>query len=282
MLIKLKMERAVFINWRNRGKLVHFASTAWFTLGVGYILVFALWQAGKSWWVIASLSGYSAIIVLLLISLYLFAIFRGVARSQKTKIEHPLTTSIYYSVFYDISPFLGALAGGFAAIGSSKTTDYLLVTAVGSLWTTFLVWIIVDPAVGLIEMLLPVSREHRRKRLAQTKVMRQEEQLAKQHLLDEIEAKEKLERRRWGEVLQPYAERLAALVTNNSGSCEHRESEAMDIGVDAWQIGGLNCMRQLHSMAMEICKRRYQATAIIDYISRWWDGIGSWRSPSLG
>ena len=266
---------------RNTLKLVHFASTVWFTLGVGYILVFALWQTGKSWWVIASLSGYSALIVLLLISLYLFAIFRGVARSQKTKIEHPLTTFIYYSIFYDISPFLGALVGGLAAIGSSNITDYLLVTTAGSLWTTFLVWIIVDPAAGLIEMLLPVSHEHRRKRLAQTKAMHREERLAKQHLLDEIEAKEKLERRRWGEVLQPYAERLAALVINDSGPCEHRESEAMDIGVDAWQIGGLNCMQQLHSMAMDICKRRYQTTTIIDYISAWWDGIGSWRSSLL-
>lgn len=270
------------MNRRKVLKLVHFASAAWFTLSVGYILVFALWQAGKSWWVIVSLSGYSALVVFLLISLYLFAIFRGVARSQKTEIEHPLTTTIYYSVFYDTSPFLGLLAGGLGAIGVSRITDYLLVVAIGSFWVTFLVWIIVDPAAGLIEMLLPASREHRRKRLAQAETMREKERLAKQRLLAEVQAKEELEWVRWGEVLRPYAEKLAALVTSGEIAEKDRETRAVDIGVSAWQMGGLNCMRRLHSMAMEICGRENQNAMIFDYISNWWDGIGSWRNPSLG
>jgi hypothetical protein len=41
-------------------------------------------------------------------------------------------------------------------------------------------------------------------------------------------------------------------------------------------------MRELHGMAMDICRQKYDKRDIVDYISFWWDGIGSWRSPSLG
>src|SRR4030042_6111558 len=143
------------MNRQNILKLIHFASTAWFVLSVSFMLVLALRQAGKSWWVIISLSGYTAPIVFLLMCLYLFAIFRGAARSQKIEIEHPLTTSFYYAVFYDVSPFLGTFAGALAAIQGSSTSYYLLVAATGCFWATFLVWIIVDPAAGLLEMLSP-------------------------------------------------------------------------------------------------------------------------------
>lgn len=268
----------------NTLKLTHFASTAWFTLSAGYILVSALRQAGFHWWVIFSLSGYSALLVFLLISLYLFAIFRGVARDQKTEIEHPLTTSIYYLVLYDVSPFLGALAGCLGMIGVNKVGQFMSGVALGTLGATFLIWILIDPAAGLIEMLLPSVREHRRDRLAQAKAMREKERLAKQRLLAQVQTEEQLELIRWAEILQPYAEKLAALMTNvntSGGIGEHKETEAVDVGVNAWQMGGRNCMRQLHSMAMEMCKRRCRNTTIIDYISIWWDGIGTWRSQWL-
>ena len=76
-------------------KLVHLASTTWFMLCMGYILVLALRQAGIHWWVIFSLSGHSALLIFLLISLYLFAIFRGVGSNQRIEMEHPLTSTNY-------------------------------------------------------------------------------------------------------------------------------------------------------------------------------------------
>lgn len=261
---------------RNRLKLVHFASTLWFALSAGYLLVLGLLQTGKSWWVIVSLSGYSTLIAFLLISLYLFSVFRGVARSQKTAAEHPLTTSVYYLVFYDISPFLGTLAGALSGIGITKVSQYTMLAATGSLWATFLVWIVIDPLLGSIEMLLPSSRKHRRGRLAQAKAMRQQERLAARRLLSEARSREELERTRWNETLRPYAEKLAALAWSAEAGANWKEAEAVDIGVSAWQMGGLNCMRQLHSMAMDICKQTHPDT-ITDYISIWWDGIGSWR-----
>jgi len=268
------------MNRRKTLQLVHFAGTIWFALVASYILARALQRAGKSRWVIVSLSGYSTLMVLLLIALYLLAIFGGVARSQKRGIEHPLTTSIYYLVFYELSPFLGALAGGFVAVWLSKPTDYLLVVAVGSFLATFLVWITIDPAAGLAETLLPSSREHRRNRLAEAKVMRERQRLVKHRLLAEVESEEEQQRARWSEVLRPNAEKLAAVAAGVEAADKDKETEAVDIGVNAWQMGGLSCMQELHSMAMEICRKKYQGSMVIDYISTWWDGIGSWRVTS--
>ncbi len=265
------------MNWWNIRKSVHFASTGWFAVCAGYLLIFGLVQSGRSWWVILPLSGYSVLLTFLLVSLYLFVIFRGVARSQKVEIEHPLTTCVYYLFFYDISPFLGALSGGIAAIGSGNITDYLFTTATGSLWVTFLVWIIVDPLVELFEMLLPGSRKHRGKRLAEIRAVHKQQQSARERLLAEVEADERYKHSRWYEVLQPFAERLAVLVDNGMVT-DTSESKAVDMGVHAWRLGGIECMQQLHSMAMEICMKKRKNTNIVDYLSLWWDGIGSWRS----
>lgn len=268
------------MNRTNVLRLVHFASTAWFVLSAACIFILALRQAGFRWWTIFSLSGYSALIVFLLVSLYLFAIFKGVSRSQQIKEEHPLTNSVYYSFFYNISPFLGTLAGVFGAIGVKKITHFLLVSISGTLWATFLVWIIVDPAAGLIEMLLPSSRRHRRMRLAEAKAGYEKAQAEKRQLLADLEITEKLEQGRRGEILRPIAEQLAALLAGGE-NIEQQEAKMVDIGIKAWQMGGLNCMRQLYSMTMEICTQRYRNKNIVDYIPIWWDGIGNWRVISL-
>jgi len=264
-------------------KSIHLAGTAWFVLCVGYILAFALRRAGVNWWVIFSLSGYSVLIVLLLISLYLFAIFRGAARSQKIEIEHPLTSTNYYTVLYITTPFLGGLAGCLGMIGVSATKQFLLGVALGTLGATFLAWVIVDPVTALLEMLLPAaSRKHRAERLAQAKAEREKRQKDREHLLAELLAKEESERLGWQEALKPQAEKLAELLVTNRANFRQAEREAADIGVKAWQIGGLSCMRHLRDMAMDLCKKKYQDSMIVDYVSSWWDGIGSWRNQAIG
>ena len=264
-------------------KLIHLAGTLWFILCVGYILVGALRQAGVRWWVIFSLSGYSALLILLLLSLYLFAMFRGISSSQKVQIEHPLTSTSYYTVFYVITPLLGGLAGCLGMIGVSTIGQFLLGIALGTLCATFLVWVIVDPVTGLLEMLLPpASRKHRAQRLARAKALRENRQRDSERLLANVLAKEKSVRHRWQKLLNPKAEKLAGLLTANRIDFKQAELEAVDIGVNAWQIGGLSCMRELRDMAMAIARRRNRNKALIDYIDVWWDGIGSWRNTSLG
>jgi hypothetical protein len=262
---------------------IHLAATLWFVVCVGYIFVLGLRQAGVRWWVVFSLSGHGALVIFLLVSLYLFAVYRGISSTQKVQIEHPLTSTPYYNMFYVIAPFLGGLAGCLGMIGIDTTVGHFLsIVALGTLATTFLVWVIVDPVVGLMEMLLPpTSRKHRAERLAAARVQRQERQREREHLLAEVLDKEEANVRRWQDVLKPQAEKLAALLTSGEADFENAERQAADIGVTAWQTGGLVCMRALRNMAIEISRQNNPGKTIVDYVTIWWDGIGSWRSPSL-
>ena len=263
-------------------RLIHLAGTVWFIICIGYILVLTLRQAGVNWWVVFSLSGHGALVALMLISLYLFAIFRGISSSQKVQIEHPLTSASYYRAFYVITPLLGGLAGCLGMIGISTIGQFVLGVALGTLGTTFLVWVIVDPLAGLLEMLLPpASRRHRAERLARAKALRQSRQKNRERLLAEVVANAELERRRWRKVLKPKAEKLAGMLTADEIDFKQVERQAVGIGVNAWQIGGLSCMRELRDMAMAIARQRSQNRSVVDYIGVWWDGIGSWREPSL-
>src|SRR5512145_2232659 len=112
---------------------VHIASTIWFVLAVGYILVLALRQAGVRWWVVFSLSGHGLLIASVLISLYLFAIFRGISSSQKVQTEHPLTSTTYYALFYVLTPLLGGLAGCLVTIGERTAWQFFLGVSMGTL-----------------------------------------------------------------------------------------------------------------------------------------------------
>jgi len=267
---------------RDDFRIAHIISTAWFIICVGYILVLALRQAGVHWWVVFSISGQGALIILLLVSLYLFAIFRGISSSQKVQVEHPLTSTIYYTGFYVSAPFLGCLSGLLGMIGTNSVSQFLLGIAMGTLGTTFLVWVIVDPLIGLLEMILPVSRKHRAQRLAQAKAERDKKQKAKVRLLEDVLEQEESDRLNWQEILKPQAEILAGLLTAEITDLKQVEQEAVGIGVSAWQTGGLNCMRELRDMAIALCHQKYQNKAIVDYINFWWDGIGNWRAAPLG
>jgi hypothetical protein len=262
-------------------KKIHFISTAWFFCAAAYFFLFSLRQAGQSWWVIISLSSYSTSLVFLLGSLYLFAIYRGMARSQKIETEHPITTSFYYMVFYVISPLLGGLAGAIGGIPNARLRNYFLVVAVGTFWVTFIVWIIIDPAAGLFEMLLPASSRHREERLLEAEARRRQEQITKQRILTEVERAEKLEQSHWEKVLQPYAQELARLLAEIDDNRNSTENHVVNIGLTAWRIGGLGCMRKLLSMAADVCEKQRSASKCEDYIAIWWDGIGGWRSDLL-
>ncbi|NIS52658.1 MAG: hypothetical protein GWN67_14970 [Phycisphaerae bacterium] len=160
--------------------------------------------------------------------------------------------------------------------------QFFLGVALGTLGTTFLVWVIVDPLTALLETLLPAtSRKHRTERLDQAKAEREKRQKDREHLIAEVLANEELDRHRWRELLKPQAEILAGLLTTNSANFVQAERKAADIGVKAWQIGGLVCMHQLRDMAIDLCRQKNGNKAVVDYISFWWEGIGNWRIPSL-
>jgi signal transduction histidine kinase len=262
-------------------RLTHVVSTIWFVACIGYILVLELHRAGFHWWLIFSLSSHSALVVLLLISLYLFALFRGVGEAQQIEVEHPLTTTSYYMAFYVAAPLLGGLAGTLGMVGDPHLVKFFLGVAMGALGTTFVVWVIVDPIAGLAEMFLPASRKHRLERFAQVEAQRRTRQEKREQLLAEAFAREEQERQRWQQHLHPRAERLAALLACNVADLSRAEREAVDIGANAWRLGGLSCMRQLRDMTVAIRKDAGDDATVADHISNWWDGIGDWRRPSL-
>lgn len=262
-------------------KLTHLLSTAWFLVCVIYILTLALRQVGFNWLLIFSLSGHSAVVILVLVSLYLFALFRGVGGAQQIEIEHPLTTTSHYMGLYVAAPLLGGLAGVLGMIGVHDSARFLLGVAFGTLGTTFAVWVVVDPLAGLIEMLLPASRKHRSERLAKVEAERRARQEKREQLLAEAFAREERDRQRWQQTLQPRAEQLATLLACDAPGVAGAEREAVHIGAEAWRLGGLTCMRQLHDMAIAIRKAKGHDKTT-DYIAYWWDGIGDWRRPSLG
>ncbi|UCF14322.1 MAG: hypothetical protein JSW59_12985 [Phycisphaerales bacterium] len=266
---------------RDELKLVHIASTVWFILCVGYILILELRQVGANWLVVFSLSGHGVLIVLVLVSLYLFAIFRGISSSQNVQVEHPLTSTGYYAAFYVTTPLLGSLAGCLGMIGVTTVGRFLTGIAMGTLLVTFIVWVIVDPALGVVELLLPASRKHRVQRLAEAKALRELKQRDRENLLARALAKEDSSRRSWHEVLHPQAEALARLLTDEAADIKRAEREAVGIGVDAWQTGGLTCMRELHNMAIDLCQKSDRKDDVVDHITYWWDGIGNWRATPL-
>ncbi len=260
-------------------RVTHVASTIWFMACIGYILVLSLHQAGFRWWFIFSLSGHSALVVFLLISVYLFALFRGVGEAQQIEHEHPLTTTSYYMGFYVAAPLLGGLAGMLGMAGAPYLANFLLGVAMGTLGTTFVVWVIVDPIAGLVESFLPTSRKHRLERLAEAEAQRRTRQEKREQLLAEAFAREEQERQRWQQHLRPSAERLAVLLKTESPEAPGAEREAVNIGASAWQLGGLSCMRQLRDMTVAIQNDPGNQGITAERLSNWWDGIGDWRRP---
>jgi hypothetical protein len=270
------------MNRRNALKVIHLVGTIWFVVCMGYLLALTLHQAGFNWWLIFSLSGHSVLLLFLLVSLYLFAIFGASGKGQRIAIEHPLTSTGFYLAFYVSAPLLGIFAGAAAMAGETKIAQFLSGIALGTLAATFLTWVIVDPLASMLEMLAPAGREHRQQRLAEGKRRREERQREREELLGRLFAQQEQDRRRWQALLIPDAEKLAALLMADRANFEQAERQAVDIGVRAWQIGGLDCMRRLRDMTLELYKERYQNLTITDHISNWWDGIGNWRSPVAG
>ena len=194
-------------------KMIHFAGTVWFMLCTGYVFILAMWQAGFNWLVIFSLSGYLALLTTLLVSLYLYAIFRNLDKGLNLEKEHPLTSSGCYLVFYMSAPFLGVLAGAYSTLGEIKLIPLLTGISLGTLAVTFLTWVIVDPLVAMLEMLTPESRKYRLRRLAEDRRQLEEQRLARDESLKRLFEQQEKDRYRWEKNLAAEALKLAELLT---------------------------------------------------------------------
>ncbi|MHC4926790.1 MAG: hypothetical protein ACYTER_05575 [Planctomycetota bacterium] len=258
-------------------KRIHVCGTLWFLLCAATLLVFSLHQAGFHWWLIFSISGYSAVVLFFLFTVYLFAIYRGVVRNQ-TSAEHPLSTSVYYVAFYDLAPFLGSAAGLLGILWPAPFSSVINTVTQGTLLTTFLLWTVFDPVIGLIEMSLPSSKAHRKQRLEQARQEKLRQQIESEQLLDQLENQENEQQQRWDAMFTPLAKEVSVLLSG--GDCQDSAKERIiEFGALAWKTGRIICMRYFHEMILQEMQIPSDELSV-DYTAIWWDGIGTWRKPN--
>ncbi len=248
-------------------KYVHFLSMCFFLLSAGYMLSYILMQKTRNSFFV-SLSGLSTLIFGAIVFFYLLAFIKSLTLNNYYKAEHPFTSSIYYMIFYDLSPFIGA-SGAIIAMSMLKEIDSkMLFISIGTLISSFLVWILLDPLIQVSEMLLPSSLKYKKKRKKHLKAIKKAHKNAQLNVLKEIKESEKeLKSQR---VFQEMSLKLFEALNDN----EPEENEIIDLGLKAWQIGKIQGMQQLFEMTFKNEKDKQIKGKRLSYI---WDGIGSWK-----
>ena len=259
-------------------KNTHLAGIVLLIVSVAYMLVYALRQAGQSWLLILSLSGHSSVMIFLMLCLYLFAISRGTGKRQRAPVENPLTTSNHYFLVYSLSPFIGALAGIIVSLSIDRPYNLATMIAGGTMLASFLAWIVIDPALGLLEAFLPESRLHRFRRQAIARAARATQQKENRRLLTGIETQHRQQHRQWQSQLSDDADTLTELIRQSTISGTEDRAAAVQIAVKAWQMGGGPCMKYLHDMALDRYEDKYGQSVQFDCLAYWWDGVGNWHS----
>lgn len=258
-------------------KRIHVCGTLWFLLCAAVLFILSMRQAGFRWWIIFSISGYSAVLLFFLFTIYLFAVYQGVIRNQNS-IEHPLTTSSSYIILYDVTPFLGSISGLLAA--PSLSWIFLLNAIVqGTLTMTFIMWIVIDPVVGLIESLLPGSTAVRRERIRQQRLGKLRLKHENEELLLRLERQESLLKSQWAQYFSTYAKEAAELLCRHDLD-DKSQRRMVELGAIAWQQGQLSCMMYFHEMILREIRNRAEPPTV-DFAALWWDGIGVWRRPEI-
>ena len=134
----------------------------------------------------------------------------------------------------------------------------------------------------LFESLLPASRKFRAIRHKRILIEKKKLDAARTLILKQVLKAEEISRNQWKEELTVHAEKLASLIVADNANTD-AEVVAASIGVKAWSMGGLTCMKFLHEMTMDICRDQNTKSGedIVDTIPMWWDGIGRWQNSSI-
>ena len=84
------------------------------------------------------------------------------------------------------------------------------------------------------------------------------------------------------QILEPLASKLVDILVRSTDQGQQRQFAVIEIGIKAWQLGRMEGMKLLHEMAMEQYREKCrESSGLIDLISQWWDGIGSWKNEPL-
>jgi len=256
-------------------RLFHTAVTAQFTISAALIIFWSLYETGLHWWAVFSFSAQGFVIVFLGVLIYGFAVFRGTV-GERIEAEHPLTGSICYRLFYLVLPIIGGIAVGIEYFEAEGLLEGVRGLALGTVLTAYVVWLFVDPVAGVIESGLPESRRLRGVRLAQERARREARQRRKEIVLERIRAERKALLDGLEPVLARRTEDLTALLEASAYNPEYGAEDGASIGLEIWQAGGMDTMRELYeSVKRSLAARRSERLLYtLDY---WWDGVGDWR-----
>ena len=106
-------------------------------------------------------------------------------------------------------------------------------------------------------------------------------ELARQEMLDVAVETVRKQQLQWKLQLERSASRLAE-IADKSRISSSGNAEAVDIGLNAWQLGGIGCMKYLFGMVQRACMVKDLDAHAAEVIAGWWDGIGTWHGRLFG
>lgn len=245
-----------------------------------FIIAWGLRLAGLDWWAIFSLSTQGFVLVVLGMLIYAFAVFCG-SVGERMPSEHPFTGSIYYRIFYLAVPVVGGVGGGLYTyfLEAAGAVEAVRTLALETVFSAYAVWLFIDPVSGIIESLLPESRRARAARLARAKAAREEKARHGRLWLEGLRAQRRSRIDKIRPALDSSAARLAAMLLESRGSANSGYDEAAAIGLEAWQAGGMDAMKELYAATARTCRERGRGDLAF-HLDYWWDGVGEWRQAA--
>lgn len=262
-------------------RILHTIVTAQFAASAALIIFWTLYQTRLGWWAIFSISAQAIVIVLFGVLIYGFAVYRGTI-GERLETEHPLSGSIYYRVFYVVLPILAGLVSLDDAFLAGEATLPLRLLAglrgcaLGTVVSAYIVWLFVDTTVGIAESLMPEPRRLRAIRIERERALRDAARRQKELLLERVRAERKARMERLAPVIAGHAAQIASLLARSADDPSVGAGAAATIGLEMWQAGGVDCMRELFRAVERECSAR-NLSRLVSLLDFWWDGVGGWR-----
>lgn len=266
------------IRMERRLSILHGAATFQLAASTALVIFWTLKAAGFNWLALFSLSVQGVMVVGLGVLVYGFAAFRG-AVGRRTSVEFPLTGSYPYRAYYLVTPVLGGFVCGIDYLMAEGLVEGLRGFALGTVITTFVVWVLTDPFIGIIESLLPASRRLRAGRRALQLEARERHTRRNRELLSRLREEKQARLAVLKPVVERHRDRLVRVLEDSRWDPDAGIEAGASIGFELWRLDGIDCMKEMYSSVMQSCPRSadgYPAS----HLEYWWDGIGEWRQES--
>lgn len=261
-----------------RLSIFHGAATFQLAGSAALVIFWTLKDAGFNYLALFSLSVQGVMVVGLGVLVYGFAAFRG-AVGRRTSVEFPLTGSYPYRTYYLVTPVLGGFMSGIDYLLAEGLVEGLRGLALGTVITAFVVWVVTDPIIGIIESLLPASRRRRSQRRALQVAAREERTRRNRDLLSRLREDKQARLSALEPVLARHRDRLVRILEDSRWDADAGIEAGATIGFELWRLDGIDCMKEMYSSIVQSCGRSadgYPAS----HLEYWWDGIGEWRQES--